>query len=97
MLQDSEAKKNIKAGKVIFILSICVLLFICFASFFDVYHFALVGAMYEILWLPMIAMIFILPVLAFIFWRKDKFRFRSVYPMVILMFIVVICLLLISG
>ncbi len=97
MQQDSTAKKNIKAGKVICMLSIFVLLFISFISFFDVYHFILVGVLYEILWLPMIAMIFILPVLAFIFWRKDGFRIKSVYPIIILIFIVVICLLLMGG
>lgn len=95
--QDSTGKKNTKTGKIIFILSICVLLFISFASLVDIYHFALVGALYEILWFPMIALIFILPVLSFIFWRKDKFRFRSVYPMVILIFMVIICLMLIRG
>lgn len=97
MPQDSTSKKNIQTGKIIFILSICVLLFISFASLVDVYHFALVGALYEIFWLPVIALLFILPVLSFIFWRKDKFRFRSVYPMVILIFMVIICLMLIIG
>jgi len=45
----------------------------------DVYKFALSGAIYEILWLPMLVSLFVLPVLSFIRWRKENFKFSSLY------------------
>lgn len=43
----------------------------------DVYAYAIVGVIYELLWLPMIVMIFTLPPLGlFLFW-KTGFSFRS--------------------
>lgn len=88
MLMDTAGNKNIRPGKIMFVLSIFILLLIIYASVFDVYHFALLGAAYELLWLPLIGMVFILPVTAFIYWIKDKFRLRSVYPIILLAYII---------
>ena len=65
------------ASKIIFFLSIIVCIIWFLSKAINVYHFLLVGAIFEILWLPVIAMIFILPVLALLYWIKDKFNFRS--------------------
>jgi len=37
------------------------------------------GTLFEILWLPMLAALFILPVLSFILLVKNKFNPRSLY------------------
>lgn len=52
----------------------------------DVYHFAITGAIYEILWLPMLVAIPGLMIASFIFLVKDKFKLRSLfyYPILIL-------------
>lgn len=93
MLMDTAGNKNIRTGKIMFAMSIFILLLIIYASLFNVYHFALIGAVFELLWLPLIGMVFILPVTAFIYWIKDKFRLRSVYPIILLACIISMWLL----
>jgi hypothetical protein len=97
MPQHSAGIKNSQKDKIIFILSIGVWLFISFASLFDVYYFVIVGAIYELLWFPVLILVFTLPVLSFIFWRNDKFKFRSVYPMILLIFSIIILLMIIKN
>jgi predicted membrane protein len=54
----------------------------------DIYRSAIVGALFEILWLPMIVMLLVLPVIAVYFLVKEKFSFRSLhlYSILILAF-----------
>ena len=66
-----------KASKIILLLSIAVFIFWLPGKSIDVYHFAFVGVIFEILWLPIIAMTFVLPIMSFVFWRKEKFNLRS--------------------
>lgn len=46
----------------------------------DIYRFAAVGAVYELLWLPFLALLFGLPLVSFVFWAKEKFKLTSLYP-----------------
>ena len=66
-------------GKAIFILSLGVSAFWLLANLVDVYRFALTGAIFELLWLPMIAMLFGLPLLSLFLWFKEKFSIKSHY------------------
>lgn len=43
----------------------------------NIYRFAVVGAIFEILWLPLLAALPTFAIMAFIFWVKDKFNYRS--------------------
>ena len=86
-------QKN-KTGKIFLALSICVFLFWVMGSFFGIYRFALVVAIFELLWLPMLGMLFVLPVLSFIFWAKEKFVIRSLYLYSMLIFITTILLMI---
>ena len=45
----------------------------------NVYSFILVGVVYELLWLPMLASLLIIPIWSFIRWRKENFNLRSFY------------------
>lgn len=45
----------------------------------DLYYFAVTGALYEILWFPMIVCAFIVPVVVLVLWGLQKFRLRSFY------------------
>lgn len=58
-------------------------LFVCaywFLAFnIDVYKYAIVGAIYELLWLPALALIYVLPIVNLYFWVKAKFRLKSLY------------------
>ena len=59
----------------------------------NVYHFALVGAVYEILWFPMLASLVALPLIAFVFWTKERFNIKSIYPFIIILIIAVVLML----
>ena len=68
---------NKKASIVVFVLSLIVTLFWLLGNLFDVYQFAVTGALFEILWLPVLALMFILPIIALILFIKDKYSFKS--------------------
>lgn len=65
--------------KLILFLSITVALFWILVQFVNIYYYAWVGAIFEILWLPFLAMLFIFPILSFILLAKDKFNILSSY------------------
>lgn len=68
-----------KTKKVILILIIANALFWSLGKFINVYRFAVVGAIFELLWLPSLIGLFILPILSIIAWYKEKFDLRSLY------------------
>ena len=70
--------------KAVLFLSILVSLFWLASRFINLYQFALVGAIFEILWLPMILMVFCLPVISFYYLFKEKFNVNSTYLYAIL-------------
>lgn len=86
----------IKTGKLFFIFSTCLLLFWILARLVDVYRFAIVGAVYEILWLPALASFVILPILSFIFWRDENYKFLSfnLFSVLMVLFTVLLMILL---
>jgi len=45
--------------------------------FFNVYRYAIVGVVYEILWLPMLLLLFLIPVLAILSLIRQKALFGS--------------------
>ena len=65
--------------KAVLFLSILVSLFWLASRFINLYQFALVGAIFEILWLPMILMVFCLPVISFYYLLKEKLSVNSTY------------------
>jgi hypothetical protein len=92
MAYDSSTYKNSLLSKILFILSIIIFVFWLVAQLIDVYRFAVVGAIFESLWLFMLSGLFVLPILSIIFLIKDKFSFRSLYLYTII--ISVICILI---
>ena len=62
------------ASKLILLLSIFSAAYCVLASFINVYRFAIVGVIYEILWLPALGVLFIAPLVAIVLWKKEKFR-----------------------
>ena len=51
-----------------------------FALHYNVYKWAVVGAIFEMLWLPMIVLPFLLPLLIVYFWGRGGFKFKSIFP-----------------
>jgi hypothetical protein len=82
---------NTKISKIIFLVSILAAIIWILGTTTNVYQFALVGAIFEILWLPLLGVGFILPVISFVLWVKDKFNFKSLhlYSFLILLFTIV--------
>jgi len=79
MSNDSTLHKNSKTSRIFFILSLSALTFWCLGQIINVYRFALVGAIFELLSLPMLCILFGIPILSLIFWAKEKFTMRSFY------------------
>lgn len=71
--------KNSRKSKIVLILSILATGFWWLGQVIDVYRFAIAGVIFEMLWLPMLGVIFVLPILSMIFWAKEKFNLRSFY------------------
>ena len=69
--------QNSGNNRLVFILSIITALYWLAGKFWNVYNFAFSGAVYELLWLPMLASIFIIPLVSLVFFVKDKFDLRS--------------------
>jgi len=71
------AFENSRNNKIIFIVSLLVSSFWLLGNNINVYYYALAGAIIEILWLPMVALLFLLPIVSLIFFWKDKFNLGS--------------------
>lgn len=71
--------KNSKISKIVLMLSIIVPGYWWLGQSIDVYRYALVGAIFEILWLPALAMLFGLPLISLVFLIKEKVNIRSLY------------------
>jgi hypothetical protein len=79
MIKEPVGHTGSMTSRGILLLSIILALFWYLARTNDVYSNAAIGAFFEILWLPMLLLLFALPVFSFIFWRKEKFSGRSLY------------------
>jgi hypothetical protein len=86
--------KNSSLSKIFFVLSIIVFAYWSVGQIINVYRFAVVGAIYEILWLFMLLMLFVLPIMALIFLIKEKFSFRSLYLYTIIIAVINILLMI---
>jgi hypothetical protein len=79
MSDNSIPFKNSSLSKVFFAVSIFCFVFWMLGQTIDVYHYAIVGAIFEILWLFMLLMLFVLPIVCFVFLVKEKYNLRSLY------------------
>jgi len=68
---------NKKTERLVFFLSLGTSAFWSIGQVMDVYHFALVGAIYELLWLPFLILAFGIPAVSIFLWAKAKFKIRS--------------------
>ena len=83
-------------SKTLLSLSMEVSLFWMAGSFLNTYRYPLVGAIYEILWLPNLAMLFGLPLVSLFFLIKEKKKLQSLYLYSFLMLSITILILLIN-
>ncbi len=79
--------------------SAAALIFVCLAFWLivlytDVYAFALTGAIYEMLWLPMLLVPIFLPPAIIAIWARRKFVRKSAWPYLLAMSIGLVLFLL---
>lgn len=92
-MKTKKNKTGLKNGLLLFLLSLLAFGYCLFGIYFNVYQYALTGAVFELLWLPMIALIFILPILALVFMVIEKFIKSWYYILTILVSTATILLL----
>ena len=66
-----------KMPQLLITLSLLTAIFWFLAQSVDVYFFTVTGAIFEILWLPMIILVYVLPIISLIFMIKEKFKLKS--------------------
>ncbi len=80
--------KKLKNGKILSLLSMLVFAFWTIAKRTNVYKFNFIGAIFEMLWLPMLVLCIITPLLAIYFWRKEKFILKSFNLFAVVVFLI---------
>ncbi len=78
-MQNSTSILGPKQSLIILLLSLITLFYWFGGNLIDIYQYAIVGAIFEILWLPMILLVLVLPALSLFFWIKGKWSLKSVY------------------
>lgn len=63
--------------KILLLINLIAVTFWIVGQNINVYRYAIVGVIFEFLWLPMIAAIILLPFASFKYWYKDKFKVTS--------------------
>jgi hypothetical protein len=85
--------KDRKAGNWLWIsFAVCTTYFLVSINL-NVYSIAVLGAVYEIIWLPVILLIFTMPLISFVFWARNKFSLKSGF---LLLFVLSLTLLTVS-
>ena len=59
--------------------SFLVLLFWFFAITYNVYEYKVIGAFFEVLWLPMLGLLIVLPIISIVYLKKGKWNLKSLY------------------
>ncbi len=93
MPENSTSGNNSITAKLILLLSVATAALWITSQLIDVYQYTIVGVFYEIVWLPMLAMLVILPLAGIVFWVKEKFYRYSFYLYSILIIGVTVLLL----
>lgn len=82
-----------KKDQLLLLIFICGLAFWVAGNMIDLYKFAVTGALFEILWLPMLLILFGIPMVFIFCWAKEKFSLKVVYPYLIVMMVSAILVL----
>lgn len=93
MPEKSTSGNNSITAKLFLLLSTATAALWITSQLIDVYQYTIVGVFYEILWLPMLAMLVILLLAGVVFWVKEKFYRYSFYLYSILIIGVTVLLL----
>ncbi len=78
-MNDHSLPSLTKKSVITFTIAIATSLYWFLAQVINVYQFPFIGAIYELLWIGMVIILFGLPVFSFVYWIKNKFSHRSLY------------------
>lgn len=78
-MNKSPVKYNRIISSIDLVLAIAVSAFWVFGRYIDFYQTDFTGAIFELLWLPMLGMVFFIPLFSAFFWVKAKFSLKSLY------------------
>ena len=87
-------EKKSKFEFVLFILSIITCIFWIFSQLFDVYKYKIIGVFFELAFLPMLILFFVLPILVLIQVIKSKKIFKSLSSISLLILMVTILIIM---
>jgi hypothetical protein len=93
MQRSSQLSKHIQNGKILFLLSFFVAAYWIISKNTNVYQTKITGAIFEMLWLPMLLLLFVTPCLAIYFWKSEKFILKSFNLLVVVVFLITLILL----
>ncbi|RYF94765.1 MAG: hypothetical protein EOO02_23515 [Chitinophagaceae bacterium] len=79
MTQKVRGLVHTQASKTTFALSIVASVFILAVSTINVYEYAIVGAIFELLWLPILIGLVLLPIISIVFLIREGFSLKSLY------------------
>ena len=96
MTENQRTFHNSLHNKRVLVISFFAALFWIIGNTIDVYQFAITGAFYELLSLPMLALIIFLPIISIVLVIKDKFNRRSMALYSLLLLTPTILLLLLN-
>jgi len=77
--KDRRIYKNSMTAKLIFILSIVASAIWFVGRSIDVYQYAVTGAIFEMIWLPVLASFVVVPIIALLHFRKQGVHLSSFY------------------
>lgn len=81
-----------RISRMIFLFTIAAGIFWIVGKSINVYSWPVVGAIFEILWLPSLIILFILPIISFVYWVNEKFKLKSfnLYSLILAIVVVLI-------
>jgi hypothetical protein len=88
--------KNSKTSIIVFFLSLFVNGYWWLIPYINVYKYAFVGALFEILWLPILLLLFILPIISLILLILERHPLQNLYLYSILIGVTTILIMTLS-
>lgn len=73
--------------KILLLFSFIALTFCIVSQNVNVYQYAIVGAIFEFLWLPIMATLILIPFASFYYWYKDTFKVTSQFLYLLLLYV----------
>lgn len=80
--------------RILFLLSLFSAIYWLIANSVNVYEYAFIGGLFELTSILMLIVLFIVPILSFFYWYKEKFNLKSIYFYTMLISVVTLLLLI---